>query len=70
MVHYIYTVYGNVVGVLIVTERELSEDGSCKWKTIRQMDIPSSAYFQDYSGINIDADGRVLITSQVCVVRT
>jgi hypothetical protein len=49
-----------------VTKREMHDDGSCVWKTVRHMKIPSSANFADYSGINVNREGTVLITSQVC----
>ncbi|KAG5187756.1 hypothetical protein JKP88DRAFT_353620 [Tribonema minus] len=52
-------------GVLVVTKKVVKDDGTCSWQTIRHMKVPSSAMFQDYSGINIQqGTGRVLISSQ------
>lgn len=41
-----------------------TENGDCVWKTIRIIDIPSSAYFKDYSALTMSATGRVGISSQ------
>jgi hypothetical protein len=38
--------------------------GDCVWETIRTIDIPSSAYFKDYSAITMTKSGRVGISSQ------
>jgi hypothetical protein len=40
------------------------DDGTCKWMTIRVINIPSSAYFGDFSSIDMDSSGRVIIASQ------
>jgi len=40
------------------------KDGSCSWSTIREIKLPSSADFHDYSDISLDENGRVAITSQ------
>jgi hypothetical protein len=62
---YYHDDYTAQAGVLIVTKREMHDDGSCVWKTVRHLKIPSSANFADYSGINVNSEGTVLITSQV-----
>lgn len=43
-----------------------AEDGNetCQWKTIREIKIPESADFLDYSAISLNDDGKVAITSQ------
>jgi hypothetical protein len=37
---------------------------TCQWRTLKTMELPSSAYFKDYSAISINDEGRVAITSQ------
>jgi hypothetical protein len=51
-------------GRLVAMKLETLSDGSCQWTTIRQIDIPKSAYFGDYSAISMDDEGRVAIASQ------
>lgn len=48
----------------IIVMKKVIEDDSCKWSTIREIKIPSSANFHDYSDIALNEDGRVAITSQ------
>jgi hypothetical protein len=36
----------------------------CHWTTIREIQIPSSAYFRDYSALTMNSEGRVAISSQ------
>jgi hypothetical protein len=60
-------------GKLVIMQRQDSsmdstptkEESSCVWKTIRTIDIPSSAYFHDYSAISLHVQNDyVAITSQ------
>jgi hypothetical protein len=51
-------------GRLVAMKQETMPDGSCRWSTIRMITIPPSAYFGDYSAIDISKDGRVVIGSQ------
>jgi len=51
-------------GRLVAMKQEQLEDGTCQWSTIRVIHIPKSAYFGDYSSIDMDASGRVIISSQ------
>jgi hypothetical protein len=51
-------------GKLVAMKEAALPDGECVWKTIRVINIPSSAYFGDYSSIAMDDDGRVAISSQ------
>ena len=51
-------------GRMVAMRREMLADGSCQWKTIRMIEIPSSAYFRDYSAIALSEDGRAAISSQ------
>lgn len=52
-------------GRVIAMRRTVLDDGSCLWSTIREIKIPSSAYFRDYSAITVDRqNGRVAISSQ------
>jgi len=54
-------------GRLVAMRYEKVDDGSgvaCRWSTIRIISLPKSAYFRDYSDISMDANGRVIITSQ------
>ncbi|KAL3920298.1 MAG: hypothetical protein SGILL_003334 [Bacillariaceae sp.] len=51
---------GRLVAMKLVT----LPDGSCEWSTIRVLNIPETAYFGDYSSIDMDLSGRVMISSQ------
>mmetsp|Transcript_7303 Transcript_7303/g.10680 ORF Transcript_7303/g.10680 Transcript_7303/m.10680 type:complete len:421 (-) Transcript_7303:60-1322(-) len=51
-------------GRLVIMAKGEDENGNCVWKTYRIVHIPKSAYFIDYSDIDITNDGRVAITSQ------
>lgn len=53
-------------GRMILMKKKLGDDvpGGCIWETLREIKIPSSAAFIDYSAIDIAGDGRVVITSQ------
>lgn len=55
-------------GRIVAMRKENNSQGdgstSCLWKTIRMIEIPSSAYFEDYSAITISDSGKVGITSQ------
>ncbi|CAB9514412.1 expressed unknown protein [Seminavis robusta] len=52
-------------GILVAMKKTVAEDGvTCRWDTIRQVNIPSSANFKDYSAITMDEAGRVAISSQ------
>ena len=55
-------------GRIVVMKKEDTTDTSnfsCRWSTVRVMDIPSSANFEDYSAIAFNANtGKVAITSQ------
>ena len=41
-----------------------STNSTCLWGTVKEIAIPPSANFLDYSAISMTADGRVAITSQ------
>ena len=51
-------------GRTVLMKKKIGEDGSCVWETRRKITIPKSAFFIDYSAIDIADDGRVVITSQ------
>jgi hypothetical protein len=51
-------------GRLVVMRKETEADGTCEWKTVRQIKIPKSADFRDYSAMTISTTGRVAISSQ------
>jgi hypothetical protein len=51
-------------GRLVVMQKNLDANGTCVWSTIKIVNIPKTADFQDYSSIDINAEGRVAITSQ------
>lgn len=52
-------------GKLVAMRKEvLSNEGSCRWSTIRKIDIPASAFFEDYSAISLSETGRVAVSSQ------
>lgn len=51
-------------GRVVVLRKVVDDDGSCEWRTMRQLVVPQSANFQDYSAISLDASGRVVISSQ------
>lgn len=52
-------------GRLVAMKKTVAEDGSCQWSTLREINIPPTANFRDYSAITLDSkNGRVAITSQ------
>lgn len=53
-------------GRMVLMRKRVGEDipGGCVWETVRIIHIPKSAYFIDYSDIDISDDGRVAISSQ------
>jgi hypothetical protein len=55
---------GRVVAMKKTTQDNLDGTTSCQWQTIRTIQVPSSAYFEDYSAMTIDESGKVGITSQ------
>ncbi len=60
--------HGNGAAVLMrKVDRHVSHtygNFTCEWKTVRILSIPTAAYFQDYSSIAVNSNGRVAITSQ------
>jgi hypothetical protein len=48
----------------VIHSRSDDNSLSCEWKTIRVIDIPSSANFKDYSAITMTDSGKVGISSQ------
>ena len=50
-------------GQMVVMQKKENEK-DCVWETIRMINIPRSAYFEDYSDIAMDGNGRVAISSQ------
>jgi hypothetical protein len=40
------------------------EQEDCLWKTLKVIDIPSTAFFTDYSDISIRPNGKIAITAQ------
>lgn len=55
-----YAGHGRIIAMKKVEEA----DGTCTWKTIKKINVPSSANFRDYSAMTMDSKGRVAITSQ------
>jgi hypothetical protein len=52
-------------GRIVAMKRIIEEDGTtCTWSAVRTINVPSNAYFHDYSDIAVDAKGRVAITTQ------
>jgi len=51
-------------GRIVAMKKDVQGDGTCTWKTIRQIAIPESASFRDYSSITLNEDGRVAVSSQ------
>jgi len=48
-------------GRVVVMKRD---EDACKWHTVRTLEIPNTANFQDYSAISVSWDGKVAVTSQ------
>lgn len=48
----------------VVLMKKRANDIGCLWETIRELHIPKSAAFVDYSAIDITSNGRVAISSQ------
>jgi len=38
--------------------------GECIWETVRLLDVPKTAYFRDYSDMDITNDGTIIISTQ------
>jgi hypothetical protein len=38
--------------------------GECVWETIQVMDVPNTAYFRNYSDMDITNDGKIIIATQ------
>jgi hypothetical protein len=55
---------GRLVAMRKTIEVLPNRKSRCTWTTIRMINIPSSAYFKDYSGITMDDSGKVGISSQ------
>ena len=51
------SVYGTIIG-------DGSGDSSCLWETVKLIDIPKTAHFINYSGIEVTASSKVSIISQ------
>ena len=50
-------------GEMVMMKKSVSES-NCIWETVKKISIPKSAYFRDYSDIEVSPSGRVAITSQ------
>jgi len=51
-------------GKIVVMKRNMTQSG-CLWQTVRKIDIPTTAQFEDYSAITIEQTGwKVAISSQ------
>ena len=51
----------------VVVMRKENHDGSllgCQWQTVKILDIPSSAFFKDYSALTASSSGKIGISSQ------
>lgn len=48
----------------VIVMKKVVRDGSCTWTTVRELNLPPSADFHDYSDISLDEHGRVAVTSQ------
>mmetsp|Transcript_34497 Transcript_34497/g.75848 ORF Transcript_34497/g.75848 Transcript_34497/m.75848 type:complete len:458 (+) Transcript_34497:246-1619(+) len=53
-------------GRVVIMKKKEGDDvkDGCMWETLRVVKIPKSAYFIDYSAIDITDSGRVVISSQ------
>ena len=52
-------------GKVVAMKKTILDDGSCQWSTLKKINIPKSADFEDYSAITMDPNtGRVAISSQ------
>jgi hypothetical protein len=52
-------------GRLVAMRRTMDDTtGACVWSTIRTINVPKTAFFDDYSDVAMDAKGRVAITTQ------
>jgi hypothetical protein len=52
-------------GKVVVMKRNVTSDGRCYWQTVRKMDVPSNADFEDFSAITIEQkEWKVAISSQ------
>lgn len=56
-------------GKVVLMKKKIGDDigfdgEECIWETVAVIDIPSSAFFRDYSDIDITENGKVVITTQ------
>lgn len=42
----------------------MEHDAECIWETVQIIDIPKTAYFRDYSDMDITNDGKIIISTQ------
>lgn len=48
----------------IVVMRKGTQDDECQWKTVGMIEVPSSAYFKDFSALTANKSGKIGISSQ------
>lgn len=51
-------------GQMILMRKNATDPSNCFWETVKTIAIPKSAYFTDYSDIEVNSVGKVLITTQ------
>jgi hypothetical protein len=44
-------------GMAVLTQLGEDSDGNCVWKTVKELKVPKSAFFQDYADISLHDDG-------------
>jgi len=51
-------------GQIVVMRKGSSPEGECQWNTVKMINVPSSAYFKDYSALTATKSGKIGISSQ------
>lgn len=51
-------------GQMIMMKKNASHPEGCIWETVKNISIPKTAHFRDYSDIDVTNDGKIAITSQ------
>lgn len=51
-------------GEVVLMKKTVASNNTCSWETVKRISIPKSAYFRDYSDIEVSSSGKVAITTQ------
>ena len=49
---------------MIMMKKNTTDPDNCFWQTVKTISIPKTAYFRDYSDIEVTPNGKTAITTQ------